>query len=133
MTDVLKASRGIAVKSRNHIGGMIVVHNPTAIEGREYDGRSQAPVPMFWPADNGAVRPRQVVSESFRRIYSLVHRYKSAAGLFPPLGVLIVQPADHLVRLAGIDADHDLVIGLGGLAGEDVENGPAVRRVHTSA
>ncbi|WP_224544550.1 hypothetical protein [Mesorhizobium sp. CA16] len=37
----------------------------------------------------------------------------------------------HLVRLAGIDADHDLVIGLGGLAGEDVENGPAVRMVHT--
>lgn len=71
----------------------------------------------------------QLVSESFQQLAGLSAQV-SRVGLVPPLGVLIVQPSDHLVRFTSINSDHDLVAGLGGLAGEDVENGPAVRMVH---
>ena len=52
------------------------------------------------------------------------------SGLFPPLGVLKVQFASDLFRPPRLDADHHLILKLGRLAGEDVDNGATVRLVH---
>jgi len=57
--------------------------------------------PCSVAGDNGTVRPRQVDSESFRQIYPLVHRHKSAPAssrrlvswLFSRSAILSASPA----------------------------------------